>query len=90
MNGAATMSTLDQPTDDQLQVAKQHAEVVHALLACDTGAIISPDHPMRAGADALVAARLATSRPAGPMGLGGYRLTNRGLAAALRLLDDDR
>lgn len=84
------MSTLDQPTEDQLQVAKRHAAVVHALLASDTGAAIATDHPMRVGADALVEARLAISRPAGPLGLGGYRLTSRGLAAALRLLDDDR
>ena len=84
------MSTLDQPTEDQLQVAKRHAAVVHALLASDTGAAIATDHPMCVGADALVEARLAISRPAGPLGLGGYRLTSRGLAAALRLLDDDR
>lgn len=84
------MSTLDQPTADQLHVARQHVEVVHALLASDTGAVIGFGHPMRAGADALVAARLATVRAAGPLDSGGFRLTSRGLAAALRLLDDDR
>lgn len=84
------MSTLDQPTEAQLGVARRHRGVLDALPEPDRGAVVSTDPRKRRELDELVVAGLAMSRAAGPAGASEFRLTNRGLAAALRLLGDDR